>query len=806
VLAARELVVDAPVLPPGATVGPYRVVELLARGGMGDVYRASDSRLGRHVALKVLSAGRTGDPRRVERFLMEARVTALLDHPNVVRVYDVGRVDQQAYLVTELLDGETLRARIVRGRIDPDEVRRIALGVARGLAAAHATGLVHRDLKPENIFLTRSGETKLLDFGIAKLTQDDNVPDGASTLTGVVLGTAGYLAPEQVRGESVDRRADLFAFGALLFEMLTGTRAFVRDQVVDTLHSILHDPPSLNLEHRPGVPMSLAAIVGRLLQKTPSARFQSAAELIGALEDADVGRTRSWPARQMSRMRSGLERPIWKSVVAAAAVAGVALLGYSATRPATGITLAVLPFHTEAVADEQFARGLTQMFIDRLGLLLDFTVLPLSATERQAGRDPTIAGRALGATHVLTGSINRQGEFLGGTAYLVTVATDSRKPISVAPAGTRTYTLQQLIISGVIDELSPRLEEDQRKRLENVGTQSVPAWERQLMGRAWVRKPDPPALIKARDFFQAAINIDPEYADAYAGYAYALKRLPLVADSPPRVDFEKAKDAANQALRLDPANPEAKSVLGAVSLFYDWDYDQAVTYLKEAHALKPSDPDTWLVLAHVYSNTGEPDVAIFGIRQANRLDPLWPAPPTVQGEFLMHEGEYTQSLKQLDRTIEDHKKFWLPHLFRTFTLLALNRYQKAVDSCNTMNALRKDQGMQPYSQGIALKAYALAKLGNKPEATVLFNELDSWTTAGKYVPQSLQALVLHALNRDAEAFARLRQAVREKDIFLAFIGVAPLWDDWRTLPEFEEALKATNLLEVSRKTLKSRPR
>ncbi len=210
---------------------------------MGDVYRATDLRLRRDVALKVLAGAGATDGYRVERFLQEARLTAALDDPNIVKVYDVGVFDHRPYLVAELLDGQTLRERIGSAPMSPAEAVRIATELARGLVAAHAAGLVHRDLKPENIFLTRSGVTKILDFGIAKLVQDEAVRERASTMTGVLLGTAGYLAPEQIRGDAVDSRADLFALGSMLFEMLTGARAFAREHTIDTLHAIMHDPP-----------------------------------------------------------------------------------------------------------------------------------------------------------------------------------------------------------------------------------------------------------------------------------------------------------------------------------------------------------------------------------------------------------------------------------------------------------------------------------------------------------------------------------------------------------------------------------
>jgi Tol biopolymer transport system component len=283
VLAARDLAQDDPPLPEGTSVGPYRIVSLLARGGMGDVYRATDPRLGRDVALKTLTSAERGDGHAVERFLQEARITASLDHPNIVKVFDVGMSSGRPFLVSELLDGETLRAPIGRGAIPLADALGIASALARGLVAAHARGLVHRDLKPENIFLTRSGTTKILDFGIAKLAQDPALPGGLATLTGVVLGTAGYLAPEQVKGEPVDARTDLFALGSILFELITGQRAFVRDHTIDTLHAIVHDnPPDLLPAGAP-----LSAIVKRLLAKAPDARFQSAADLLWTLEQID---------------------------------------------------------------------------------------------------------------------------------------------------------------------------------------------------------------------------------------------------------------------------------------------------------------------------------------------------------------------------------------------------------------------------------------------------------------------------------------------------------------------------------------
>lgn len=327
-LAAQDLARDEPQLPEGTLVGPYRIVALLARGGMGDVYRATDTRLGRDVAVKTLIGaspkdGQLTDGPLVDRFLQEARITASLDHPNIVKVFDVGVANECPYLVEELLDGDTLRASIARGPVTSEKARDIASALASGLAAAHARGLVHRDLKPDNIFLTTSGTAKILDFGIAKLAQDPALPRGLATLTGVILGTAGYLAPEQVTGGPVDARTDLFALGSLLFELLTGQRAFAREHTIDTLHAIVHDEPPDLLPRD----TALTGIVRRLLAKAPDARFQSAADLLWVLAQIGANDVRVAPSVTPGSRFNGRGRGWATAAVAGVAMIVVALLG-----------------------------------------------------------------------------------------------------------------------------------------------------------------------------------------------------------------------------------------------------------------------------------------------------------------------------------------------------------------------------------------------------------------------------------------------------------------------------------------------
>ena len=804
VIAARELAQEDPLLPAGFMVGPYIVVTLLARGGMGDVYRATDSRLGRDVALKVLAQTKTGDPRRVERFMHEARVTASLDHPNVVRVYDVGRFEDRAYLVAELLEGETLRARIERGPIPSAEVLKIGVEIARGLVAAHAAGLVHRDLKPDNIFLTRSGTTKILDFGIAKLAQDETVRDGFSTLTGVVLGTTGYLSPEQIQGSRIDARADLFALGAVLFEMLTGTRAFAHEHVVETLHAILHDSPPDVLAERENVPPALTDIVTRLLEKSREARFQSSTDVITALQAVDLTTAGSQPgARRKSRSRKAgpATRARWIPVALAAGLA-IAVIGLwsSWSRPATSasspsVTLAVMPFRSIPAAKENelLELGLADVLISRLGQLSSVRVLPLSATERLRTAEPLQAARKLGADRVLTVTLQREK---GAVRAVPRLASTSGEPIwstIIDTDASSVFSIQDIIVTKVIEELAPALSAGGRGRLARAGTRNNAAFEAYVRGRAYVLKPTRADLTRAEESFREALKLDPGFADAWAGLGSAYKRMPIAAGVPPREAFPKAKEAANRALQLDPANAEAHSVLGTVAFWYDWDYPRAEHLLRRALELQPSSADSQLFLAHLFANLGRSDEALEEIRRARAFDPAWPLARAHEGHFLFMARRYDQALEHLNDSTKVDPRFWPGQTFRMLTLLALGRYEEAIRESDRLTEIRR-QDRPDLPESTAYEGYALARMGRIADAEKVLVEVQARMPRTR---ASSEALVLHALGRDDEALHRLQDAVNERALGVTFLGVYPFWDDLRGSPEFRKILSQVHLLDVS---------
>ena len=647
VLEARSIATEDPILASGVEVGPYRVAGLLARGGTGDVYRATDIRLRRDVALKILSHTRTSDPHRVERFIHEARLTASLDHANIVRVYDVGRTSAHTYLVAELLEGETLRAHIERGTMTVDEVVRIGLEMAHGLAAAHAAGLVHRDLKPDNVFLTRSGVTKILDFGIAKLAEGEAAGNGFATMTGVVLGTAGYLAPEQIRGLQVDARADLFALGTVLFEMLTGVRAFGREHMVETLHAILHDPPSAALAERLDLPPALADLVMRLLQKAPNDRFQSAAEVISALQKLDLA-ARPSALPRIARSRRGL---LWAGA-AVVVVAGVALSGWNFWTP---------------------------------------------------------------------------------------------RPRTENPAALQAY----------------------------------------LAGRAVVLRPNPDDLKTAARYFEQAVTLDPQFAEAWAGMGSAYKRMSITGAAPPDVAFPAALKAAERALAIDSSNAEAISVQGTVALWYEWNFPKAERLLKRSISLDWNYGDSHLFLGILYSVLGRPDEAIDAVRVARRVDSNFPQPRAMEGLFLYKARRYEEALQHLNDVVNEmDPNLWTAVLFRADTLLALGRFDQAMADIERVLALQRT------AETLSFKAYALAVMHRTAEAEAVLEQVPA-------TAHFQRARVLHALGRRDETLAELSRAIDTRSTHITGLGNEPKWDTLRRSEAFRQLAQRANLLEVS---------
>jgi tetratricopeptide (TPR) repeat protein len=442
--------------------------------------------------------------------------------------------------------------------------------------------------------------------------------------------------------------------------------------------------------------------------------------------------------------------------------------------------------------------GLADAFVSRLGQLPDLRVLPLTATEGLVGQDPRAIARSVGATHVLTGTLQREDFSVRATVQLFSTADDRFVWAAPVPADASSmFTLQDIIVERLIEELAPWLEAGARRRLAQPGTGNNNAYEAYLRGRAHVTKPTRAELTRAAELFRQAVDWDADYADAWAGLASAYKRMPIAGDAAPAQAFDEARRAATRALDLDASHAEAMSALGTVAFWYEWDYSRAEQLLRGALAIQPSAADAQVLLAHLLSNLGQHDEALLEIRRARTLDSAWPVARALEGQFLFMARRYDLALAHLNETIKVTPSFYQGHVMRVYPLLALRRYDEALDGLDHIALLDSARAFpRPYSWSTALRAYALARLGRPEDAHVVLAQLRSLASE-QYVPPHHEALVLHALGQNERALTRLREAVDGRDVFVTFLGVDPKWDGLRDSPEFRDLLSQVNLLEVS---------
>ncbi|HEY6928460.1 MAG TPA: protein kinase, partial [Thermoanaerobaculia bacterium] len=568
-------------LQAGKRLGTYEILSPLASGGMGEVYRALDTKLGREVAIKVLPDRLAQDPEALARFEREARAAAALSHPNVLGIYDFGRDGSVAYAVLELLDGTTFREWFAAGPLPPRKAAEAMIGIARGLAAAHARGIVHRDVKPENLFRSRDGGVKILDFGLAKhepAAAADLATAGA-TEPGVVLGTVGYMAPEQVRGLPADARSDIFAFGAILFEAIAGHRAFQRDSNAETMVAILkEEPPELPEETR-GLAVPLDRIARRCLEKDKEERFQNARDLAFALE-----------------AYAGYVRPSADSPSGKPAAAGRR-------------SVAVLPFQDLArdEPDPDLGLGLADATITELALLRSLLVRPTAAILSYRTRTvaPEEAGRALGVDAVVVGSFQRAGARLRVTVQLV--RSEDGEPLWASKIDTSLddiFAMQDQVSRRIAEALEVELTASDERRLSRSVQPVAGAYALYLKGRIHLLDETREQVNAAIDAFERAREIDPSSALPVLGLADAYARMAFTFD-PDGGWYERAVAMSERALAIEPDLPEGRYIRGRLlwSPQRGFDHAGALTEFAAAAAGRPSlnEAHHWMasVLLHI---------------------------------------------------------------------------------------------------------------------------------------------------------------------------------------------------------------
>jgi non-specific serine/threonine protein kinase len=614
-------------LPAGSRLGPFEIVATLGAGGMGEVYRARDARLGRDVALKLLPHDVASSPDRLRRFEQEARAASAISHPNLLTVFDVGEHDGRPYLVTELLEGETLRERLQRGPLGAQRAVELIAQAARGLAASHERGIVHRDLKPENLFVTRDGQLKILDFGLAKVvgpeeleTQVDGRPTGPRTEPGLVFGTLSYMSPEQVRGQPADARSDLFALGVILVEMITGRPPFRRASAAETMAAILkEEPPRLSAS---GVqtPPSLERVARRLLAKAPRDRHPSARSLLAEIESPSSG--------------SGA-RPV---------AAGGA-----------PPSIAVLPFADMSATRDQdwFCEGMAEELIHALARLPGLSVASRTASFQFKGHagDLRDVGARLGVGSVLEGSVRKAGERLRITLQLVDVGTGYQQWTGRYDRDLADiFEVQEEIATAVAQALRGVIAEIERRASRPAPTQSVEAYECYLRGRQFFYRFDKRSLVLAAQMFRRAAEIDPDYALAYAGLADCaafLHGMWLGGEEA----LAEADAASRRALELAPGLASTHASRG-LAIYLRRLYDAAEAEFELALGLDPIQFEALYFYARMRFEQGRVEDAAALFERAMAARPEDYQSPVLLGMARRELGQEEASLEALRRGLD----------------------------------------------------------------------------------------------------------------------------------------------------------
>ncbi len=793
-------------LPSGTKLGPYEILHPIGSGGMGDVYRARDSRLDRDVAVKVLPERFARDVEARMRFEREAKAVAALTHPNILAIHDYGSTENAAYSVTELLEGQTLRQRIVEGPVPWRKVVEIGAALADGLAAAHAKGIIHRDLKPENIFLTADGRVKILDFGIAQLVRQEPEPpedlDPSLMPTAplktdpyAVIGTAGYMAPEQLRGEPVDATTDIFSLGSVLFEMATGRPAFIRATMIDSLSAVLADTPDVFTGSDRMIPYELARVIQRCIEKNRGERFQSARDLAFALQAIGTSTSLSFEAPAERKRRQWF----WGALGVAVLLAAIAFDQFrrqqvepaprdAVTQPRAIRSIAILPF-VNSTGDEEaeyLSDGITETLINTLAQVPGLRVMSRTSVfhYKDKAPNPVAVGRDLKVSAVVVGRVEAVGDRLVVSAELVDAQDNAQLwGHRYQTARSDLFNVQQSIASEIARMLRLQLGGREQQLLAKRHTTDAGAYELYLKGRFQWNKRNADGLYKAIELFNQAIEIDPQYANAYAGLADCYNLLDIWAGLPTNETFPRAKSAAQKALAIDDQLAEAHNSLAYAIQTYEWDWPAAEREYRRAIELNPNYATARQWYSEFLTATGRFDEAEQQGRKALELDPMSPIINAVVAWNSTMARRYDAAIEQAQRTTRLFPDFMPGHAYLGLAWLESGRTGEAIASLEQSQKLLDIVVVQTW----LIRAHQAA--GHTDVANRLVASLEQRGKREYLPPYYMAALHAHRGERDL-AFGELDRALRERTGALVWLRVDPALDPLRGDARFQRVIAA----------------
>ena len=828
---------DKPILVSGQRLEHYEVIAPLGKGGMGQVYLAVDTRLRRKVAIKLLPASYTNDADRIMRFEQEAQTASALNHPNIVTIHEIGRSDSLQFISTEFIDGTTLREHLNNTRMSVTEVLEVAAQVASALQAAHDAGIIHRDIKPENLMVRRDGIVKVLDFGLAKLGSQefpalqfsDDSSSTVDTKAGVVMGTVGYMSPEQARGEEVDVRTDIWSLGVVLYEMTSGRAPFSGDTASHLITSMLENQPPLFSS--PEVPPELERIIMKALSKNTADRYQTARDLGVDLKnlkdeldvqirlkrtldsnpnmnDAAAGGLRAFetirnvvahtdqPFSGKPKTRVGLlgheiiRRKVFvgTALVLLAAVVGWAYLavqGRKATSASGNKLIAILPLEPISVADRDdiYQIGIADALIHRLGSMNGFYVKSLGATQKYAGtkQDPTTVGKEQKVDYVLASSYQLADGRISVTAQLFNVETGVMEgTYKIERESSSVFAMQDAIALEIGNRLSAHFGVTSNPQTAKRGTTNEEAYRLYLQGMYLANNRNAEDARKAVEALEQAVSLDPNYARAWAGLGYSRRTVSLYNNSlSTHETYQKSIQAIERALALDVNLSEAHSALCENKYLYEWDFVGAEHECKLAIQLDPDSAQAHEIYSRYLMGRGRHDEALSEIKLAIDLEPASKFNQRNLGRALLYARRYDEAAAQFKRVLAMDQNFIGTYSWLTSTLVLLGKEAEAFEHFRKLLAARK---VEAKTAQVFERAYQTS--GWHGVWRELLKNFD------KVGGLNLDAAMYHSqLGNKDEAFAYLEKMYQRREIWMAYLRVEPRFDPLRDDPRFHELLR-----------------